>query len=152
MKFFVLNHVTMKVAGVLVFPFEELSPSAVHENQSSFWCRIASGDAEGQVAVWDAHTGLPVAVLEDPWLAATGRRGDPQAKLAGVKALAWVLSDPSVLAIALSNMLIIWNPQGIVLPMRSLATKKQTIPQSQQDLSFHEGHSSLSILLQPCLT
>ena len=75
--------------------------------------RVATGDAEGRVVIWDVHTGQPTAALEDPWLAATGRRGDGQSKAAGVQALAWVLPNPSKLAIALSNILVIWDPEGL---------------------------------------
>ena len=64
------------------------------------------------MVVWDVLSGQPAAVLDDPWLAATGKRGEAQLRSVGVKALAWVLPDPGMLAIALPNLLIIWDPEG----------------------------------------
>lgn len=65
------------------------------------------------MVVWDAFSGQPIAALDDPWQSATGRRGEAGVKSSGVKALAWILSDPSLLVIALSNLLVVWDPRGI---------------------------------------
>ena len=63
--------------------------------------------------VWDACSGQPLAALDDPWIAATGRRAEVGVRSAGVKALAWALSEPSLLVIALSNLLVVWDPRGV---------------------------------------
>jgi WD40 repeat protein len=79
---------------------------------SNVWYRIASGDAEGRVVCWDVQSGQAVSGLDDPWQAATGKSNP---RIGGVRALAWVMSDPCLLAVALSNMLIIWDPRGVNL-------------------------------------
>jgi len=63
--------------------------------------------------VWDAQSGQAVSGLDDPWHAATGRSNP---RPGGVRALAWVMSDPCLLAVALTHMLIIWDPRGTPPP------------------------------------
>ncbi len=75
------------------------------------WYRLASGDAEGRVVCWDMHTGQAISGLDDAWQAATGSRNSTRS--GEVRALAWVMSGPCLLAVALSNMLIIWDPRGM---------------------------------------
>lgn len=75
-------------------------------------CRLAAGDEDGRVVVWDVHSTAAVAGLEDPWLAAQGRRLDVGSKAGGVQALAWVGSNPYLLAVAVSGLFLIWDPKG----------------------------------------
>lgn len=76
-------------------------------------CRIASGDQDGRVVVWDIATGTPVISLEDPVQAASGARGSTPGKGGAVKGLAWVMANPARLAIVLAGgMVLVWDVQG----------------------------------------
>lgn len=75
--------------------------------------RLASGDSEGRVVLWDLGTGVACALLDDPLLAATGisKKAEPS-KGGAVKGLGWLGSSPALLAIVLaSGLLIIWDPR-----------------------------------------
>lgn len=76
--------------------------------------RVASGDQEGRVVVWDVATGTPVISLEDPVQAAGGARS----KGGAVKGLAWVMANPARLAIVLAGgMVLVWDVQGGSSPL-----------------------------------
>ena len=78
--------------------------------------RVASGDQEGRVVVWDIATGTPVISLEDPVQAAGGARSRGGA----VKGLAWVMANPARLAIVLAGgMVLVWDVQGEASPLFS---------------------------------
>ena len=78
--------------------------------------RVASGDQEGRVVVWDIATGTPVISLEDPVQAAGGARS----KGGAVKGLAWVMANPARLAIVLAGgMFLVWDVQGESSPLFS---------------------------------
>lgn len=73
--------------------------------------RLATGDADGRVAVWDVLGSCVVAGLEDPAGAATGRRTEPE-KRTPVVSLAWLRAAPSLLGIALAGgLFIVWDPK-----------------------------------------
>lgn len=73
--------------------------------------RLASGDADGRVAVWDVLGSCVVAGLEDPLGTATGKRTDGD-KRTPVVSLAWLRAPPALLGIALGGgMFIIWDPK-----------------------------------------
>ncbi len=75
-------------------------------------CRLASGDADGRVAVWDVLSGAVTGALEDPLGAATGRRTEADRRT-GVVALAWLRAAPALLGIALAGgMFVLWDPRG----------------------------------------
>ncbi|KAL3161421.1 hypothetical protein ABBQ32_010311 [Trebouxia sp. C0010 RCD-2024] len=80
-------------------------------------CRLASGDTEGRVLVWDVSSGTVIASLEDPLAAAQtpgpiARRPEP-GKGGAVRGLAWIMSNPCVLAIVLaSGMFLVWDMQA----------------------------------------
>ena len=61
--------------------------------------------------MWDARRSTAVCVLDDTWQAATGRRAEA-GKANGVRALAWVMSGPCLLAVALSGLFVVWDPRG----------------------------------------
>ena len=74
--------------------------------------RLASGDVDGRVVVWDVSTGTPVLSLEDPLHAAGGPKGE-RGKGGAVRGLAWVLAAPVRLAIVLaSGALLVWDVDG----------------------------------------
>ena len=78
--------------------------------------RVASGDQEGRVVVWDIATGTPVISLEDPIQAAGGARS----KGGAVRGLAWVMANPARLAIVLAGgMVLVWDVQGKSCPLIS---------------------------------
>ena len=80
-------------------------------------CRLASGDNEGRVVIWDVSSGTAVASLEDPLSAAqspgpVARKTEP-GKGGAVRGLVWIMSNPCVLGIVLtSGMFLVWDPQG----------------------------------------
>ena len=80
-------------------------------------CRLASGDNEGRVVVWDVSSGTVIASLEDPLSAAqapgpVARRAEP-GKGGAVRGLAWIMSNPCVLGIVLaSGMFLVWDMQA----------------------------------------
>lgn len=80
-------------------------------------CRLASGDNEGRVVIWDVSSGTAVASLEDPLSAAqspgpVARKTEP-GKGGAVRGLVWIISNPCVLGIVLnSGMFLVWDPQG----------------------------------------
>ncbi len=74
--------------------------------------RLASGDADGRVAVWDVLSGAVTGALEDPLGAATGRRTEPDRRT-GVVALAWLRAAPALVGIAVAGgMFVLWDPSG----------------------------------------
>ena len=79
--------------------------------------RLASGDNEGRVMVWDVSSGTVIASLEDPLSAAqapgpVARRAEP-GKGGAVRGLAWIMSNPCVLGIVLaSGMFLVWDMQA----------------------------------------
>ena len=74
--------------------------------------RLASGDVDGRVVVWDIATGTPVLALEDPLAAAGGPKAE-RGKGGAVKGLAWVLATPARLAIVLaSGAFLVWDVNG----------------------------------------
>lgn len=81
--------------------------------------RLASGDNEGRVVIWDVTSGTVVASLEDPLAAAqtpgpVARKTEP-GKGGAVKGLAWIMSNPCVLGIVMtSGMFLVWDPQGVL--------------------------------------
>lgn len=81
--------------------------------------RLASGDIEGRVVIWDVSSGTVIASLEDPLSAAlspgpVARKSEP-GKGGAVKGLAWIMSNPCVLGIVLtSGMFLVWDPQGVL--------------------------------------
>ena len=78
---------------------------------------------------WDVRSGQAVSGLDDPWQAATGRSNP---RPGGVRALAWVMSEPCLLAVALTHILIIWDPRGKFLcvhyPADINAKRKVPVP------------------------
>ena len=87
------------------------------DSPSALGYRLASGDSEGRVIVWDIATATPVLVLEDPMVAAqSGSKG----KGGAVRGLAWVCVHPARLAIVLTNgMFLVWDVQGTAPPLFS---------------------------------
>lgn len=79
--------------------------------------RLASGDNEGRVVVWDVSCGTVIASLEDPLSAAltpgpVARKAEP-GKGGAVRGLAWIMSNPCVLGIVMtSGMFLVWDMQG----------------------------------------
>lgn len=77
------------------------------------------------MVVWDVSTGTVIASLEDPLAAAQtpgpiARRAEP-GKGGPVRGLAWVMSNPCVLAIVLaSGMFLVWDLQGKLMSTRRL--------------------------------
>eukprot|EP00884_Botryococcus_braunii_P018245 jgi/Botrbrau1/5103/Bobra.0128s0014.1 len=95
--------------------------------KSSTNLRLASGDSEGRVVLWDLGTGVACALLDDPLLAATGisKKAEPP-KGGAVRDLAWLGSSPALLAIVLaSGLLIVWDPR----PGGGVAYKKDFGPE-----------------------
>lgn len=90
---------------------------AVHTDSDWPRCagnRLASGDSEGRVVVWDIATATPVIALEDPLTGAQlgGKRAEP-GKGGAVRGLAWVCSNAARLAIVLANgMFLVWDVAG----------------------------------------
>jgi hypothetical protein len=87
---------------------------------------LASGDAEGRVAVWDAAGGgAPRAALADPVGAAFGRGGggggtDPPP--GGVRGLAWATAANLLCVLVAPGYLLLWDPRaGGVVWRRNLA-------------------------------
>ncbi len=79
---------------------------------SASTCRLASGDADGRVAVWDVLSGAVTGALEDPLGAATGRRTEGDRRT-GVVALAWLRAAPALVGVALAGgMFVLWDPRG----------------------------------------
>lgn len=67
--------------------------------------RLASGDREGNVVVWDVLQVGVVCKLGNP-------KGDGEGCL-GVMSLAWILKDPCLLAVVLGPAtLVVWDIQG----------------------------------------
>ncbi|KAK9867753.1 hypothetical protein WJX84_002654 [Apatococcus fuscideae] len=80
--------------------------------------RLASGDNEGRVVLWDVTTATALGGSEDLVQAASGSGKKSEMGRAGaVRDLAWVLSGPSVLAVLMaSGLFLLWDPQdGSVL-------------------------------------
>ena len=80
-------------------------------------CRLASGDNEGRVVVWDVTTATAMATLEDPGAAAAAAGPNPKKMEPGrggpVRDLAWVTSNPCLVAAVLANgMLLVWDQAG----------------------------------------
>lgn len=80
-------------------------------------CRLASGDNEGRVVVWDVTTATAMATLEDPSAAAAAAGPSPKKVEPGkggpVRDLVWVMSNPCLLAVVLANgMLLVWDQAG----------------------------------------
>ena len=81
--------------------------------------RLASGDNEGRVMVWDVSSGTVIASLEDPLAAAqspgpVARKTEP-GKGGAVRGLAWIMSNPCVLGIVMtSGMFLVWDMQGML--------------------------------------
>lgn len=79
------------------------------------FCRLASGDADGRVVVWDVFSGSVIAALDDALTAAHGRRPDslPPRRGAGVVAVAWVTGEAGVLGVATaSGTFLVWDTRG----------------------------------------
>ncbi|CAD7702710.1 unnamed protein product [Ostreobium quekettii] len=69
--------------------------------------RLASGDKEGSVVVWDVTRVSVLAKLEDP------RGGAGEQGGAGVQDVAWVMSPPCLLAVLLASAsLLLWDTKG----------------------------------------
>ncbi len=88
-----------------------------YKNKIIVWVccdRLASGDSEGRVVVWDIATATPVIALEDPLTAAqVGSKRTEPGKGGAVRGLAWVCAHPARLAIVLANgMFLVWDVQG----------------------------------------
>ncbi|KAK9845287.1 hypothetical protein WJX81_002462 [Elliptochloris bilobata] len=84
--------------------------------------RLASGDSEGRVVVWDVAAAAAIAALEDPAGVAPGaagsRAGGP-GRGGAVRGLAWVLAGPAALAVALSSgHFLIWDPASCTVLWR----------------------------------
>ncbi|KAL4422261.1 hypothetical protein ABPG75_008458 [Micractinium tetrahymenae] len=85
------------------------------EPRAAAQLRLASGDEEGRVMVWNVNTGAVIAALEDPWGSAFGASGAkrPEGAPNGrppVVGLQWATSSPSVLAVLLAPcILILWD-------------------------------------------
>jgi WD40 repeat protein len=79
--------------------------------------RLASGDAEGRVVVWDIASGTPVLALEDPLHAAAGPKSE-RGRGGAVRGLAWVLASPARLAIVTaSGAFLVWDVAGARTPL-----------------------------------
>ncbi len=77
--------------------------------------RLASGDADGRVVVWDVASGSIIAALDDALTAAHGRRPDtlPPGRGAGVVAVAWVTAEHGMLGVAVAaGTFLVWDTQG----------------------------------------
>lgn len=91
----------------------------LHVQISFTACRLASGDNEGRVVVWDVSSGTVIASLEDPLSAAqspgpVARKAEP-GKGGAVRGLAWIMSNPCVLGIVMtSGMFLVWDMQGML--------------------------------------
>ena len=89
------------------------------EPRAAAQLRLASGDEEGRVMVWNVNTGAVIAALEDPWASAfgtaTGARrpeggGGPAPGRPPVVGLAWATASSSVLAVLLAPcVLLLWD-------------------------------------------
>ena len=73
-------------------------------------CRVASGDMEGRLVVWNVLSGSALCGLNDAWSAALGKR--PEGKSGAICAVNWVSADPSKLAIAMDGLFILYDPRG----------------------------------------
>ena len=64
--------------------------------------------------VWDVSTATALASLDDPLQAAAGQAKRSETGRAGaVRGLAWVMTGPAMLAIALaSGMFVVWDTRG----------------------------------------
>lgn len=77
--------------------------------------RLASGDADGRVVVWDVASGSIIAALDDALTAAHGRRPDalPPGRGAGVVAVAWVTAEHGMLGVAVAaGTFLVWDTRG----------------------------------------
>ena len=69
------------------------------------------------MVVWDVTTATAMATLEDPSAAAAAAGPNPKKVEPGkggpVRDLAWVMSNPCLLAVVLANgMLLVWDQAG----------------------------------------
>ncbi|KAK9863395.1 hypothetical protein WJX84_011255 [Apatococcus fuscideae] len=88
--------------------------------------RLASGDNEGRVVLWDVTTATALGGSEDLVQAASGAGKKSELGRAGaVRDLAWVLSGPCVLAVLMaSGLFLLWDPQdGSVLFKKELGAE-----------------------------
>lgn len=76
--------------------------------------RLASGDSEGRVVLWEVSSATAVAVLDDAYQAAVpGARRGEGGKQGGVRDLGWVMCEPAMLAIALGcGLFVLWDTIG----------------------------------------
>ncbi|KAI3424707.1 hypothetical protein D9Q98_008096 [Chlorella vulgaris] len=92
------------------------------EPRAAAQLRLASGDDDGRVMVWNVNTGAVIAALEDPWASAFGTAAGAKRPEGGggggggsvyrppVIGLAWCTASPSVLAVLLAPcMLLLWD-------------------------------------------
>lgn len=84
------------------------------------------------MVIWDVNSGTVVASLEDPLAAAlspgpVARKTEP-GKGGAVKGLAWIMSNPCVLAIVMANgMFLVWDPQGMPALSPTICTESQPL-------------------------
>ena len=121
-------------------------------------CRLASGDNEGRVVVWDVTTATAMATLEDPSAAAAAAGPNPKKVEPGkggpVRDLAWVMSNPCLLAVVLANgLLLVWDqagkrPMAIARTMRRAAWQPQWHRGSQEVTQGRLPHATSVALEQ----
>ncbi|KAA6419923.1 MAG: hypothetical protein FRX49_10113 [Trebouxia sp. A1-2] len=93
------------------------APECFSRDAATSSLRLASGDNEGRVVVWDVSSGTVIASLEDPLSAAqspgpVARKAEP-GKGGAVRGLAWIMSNPCVLGIVMtSGMFLVWDMQA----------------------------------------
>jgi hypothetical protein len=88
--------------------------SGPRDPRSAWFLRLASGDDEGRVMVWNVNTGSSIAALDDPYAAAfDSKQGMRSEGKQCVQGLAWVTSTPSILAVLLSpGLIMLWDCRG----------------------------------------
>jgi hypothetical protein len=108
--------------------------------------RLASGDNDGRVVVWDVGGVSPIVVMEDAHLAATGRKGEPGRSSGGVRALAWVMSSPLLLAVALgTGIFLLWDTVGVAARLLHVLLVEPLSPPSASSLASQHSFPAPSI-------
>ncbi|KAL4425017.1 hypothetical protein ABPG77_001795 [Micractinium sp. CCAP 211/92] len=119
----VVDAQNMTVATTLAGAHRQAAVSALawhpgggaREPRAAAQLRLATGDEEGRVMVWNVNTGAVIAALEDPWGSAFGATGArrPEGAPNGrppVVGLQWATAAPSVLAVLLAPCIILlWD-------------------------------------------
>ena len=115
--------------------------------------RLASGDAEGRVVVWNLHTGSPTSGVIDLYNTATGKQSRSSQS---VCALAWVGSNPCKLAVAMEGLFVVLDPKGerqslhasyfVSRPQSSLVLRRDDHPQSYSSHLIFQTYSTCSLV------